>query len=68
VQRVDAPDVAELAITAGRALGLSGPLDIDIRRRADNVPVVLEINARFGIHIAQAPEVLDAALANLGMA
>ena len=68
VQRVDAPDVAELAVTAGRTLGLSGPLDIDIRRRADNAPVVLEINARFGTHIAQAPEVLDAALAGLGRA
>ena len=68
VRRVDEPDVAQLAIAAGRALGLTGPLDIDIRRRADNVPVVLEINARFGAHIAQAPEVLDAALANLGVA
>jgi carbamoylphosphate synthase large subunit len=67
VRRVEALDVAQLAVAAGRALGLTGPLDIDLRRRADNVPVVLEINARFGAHIAQAPEVLDAALASLVM-
>jgi carbamoylphosphate synthase large subunit len=67
VQRVDAPDVAELAIAAAKALGFTGPLDIDIRRRADNAPAVLEINARFGANIANAPEVLDAALASFGV-
>ena len=30
-----------------------------MRRRADGVPVVLEINARFGANSAHAPEVLD---------
>jgi carbamoylphosphate synthase large subunit len=62
VKRVDAPDVAELAAAAGRAIGLTGPADIDIRRRSDGVPVVLEINARFGANTRLAPEVLDAAL------
>ena len=67
VQRVTAPDVAALAVAAARALGLVGPLDIDIRRRADGRPAVLEINARFGANIAHAPEVLDAALADFGV-
>ncbi|HTX90020.1 MAG TPA: ATP-grasp domain-containing protein [Anaerolineales bacterium] len=62
VKRVDAPDVCDLAAQAARIAGLFGPLDIDIRRRADGVPVVLEINARFGANIRQAPEVLEAAL------
>jgi D-alanine-D-alanine ligase-like ATP-grasp enzyme len=63
VRRVEAPDVAELAIAAGRALGFSGPIDVDVRRRADGTPVVLEINARFGANILHAPEILDATLA-----
>jgi carbamoyl-phosphate synthase large subunit len=56
-----------LAISAAEALGFVGPLDIDIRRRADGTPVVLEINARFGANIAQAPRVLDAVLAAFGV-
>ncbi|MFH1523359.1 MAG: ATP-grasp domain-containing protein [Chloroflexota bacterium] len=62
VKRVESPDVAELAVAAARAIGLTGPADIDIRRRKDGVPVVLEINARFGANTRLAPEVLDAAL------
>jgi carbamoylphosphate synthase large subunit len=62
VRRVDAPDVADLAAAAARAVGLYGPLDIDIRRRSDGIPVVLEINARFGANIRYAPEVLEAVL------
>jgi carbamoylphosphate synthase large subunit len=62
VRRVEAPDVGDLAVAAARAVGLVGPLDIDIRRRADGRPVVLEINARFGANIRFAPEILDAAL------
>ena len=63
VRRVEVPDVAEVAIAAGRALGFSGPIDVDVRRRADGVPVVLEVNARFGANILHAPEILDATLA-----
>src|SRR5262249_27093422 len=48
VRRVDSPDVAELAVSAARAMGLVGALDIDIRRRANGTLAVLEINARFG--------------------
>ena len=62
VQRVEAPDVTELAVAAAQAVGLTGPLDIDIRRRSDGIPVVLEINARFGANIQHASEVMDAAL------
>ncbi len=62
VRRVDAKDVAATALAAARALQLYGPADIDIRQRADGVPVVLEINARFGANIRFAPEILEAAL------
>ena len=62
VRRIDDPDVAGTAFAAARAVGLSGPLDIDIRRKIDGIPVVLEINARFGANIRHAPEVLDAVI------
>ncbi len=64
VRRVEVPDVAGTAVAAARALGLTGPLDMDIRRRASGEPVVLEINARFGANITHAPEVFAAALAS----
>jgi carbamoylphosphate synthase large subunit len=59
VRRVEAPDVARVALGAAQAAGLCGPLDIDVRRRSDGAPVVLEINARFGANIRYAPEILD---------
>lgn len=68
VVRVDGPeadDVCAVARAAAEALDLYGPIDIDVRRRADGTPVVLEINARFGANSAHAPELLDAALAAL---
>ncbi len=65
VQRTQADDVAALALAAGRALGLTGPFDVDVRRLADGLPVVLEVNARFGANIAHAPEILDASLTHL---
>lgn len=64
VEVVDEPGIAELALTAARALGLSGPVDIDIRLRTDGTPLVLELNARFGANSAHAPQVLDAVLAS----
>ncbi|WP_117208154.1 ATP-grasp domain-containing protein [Allorhizocola rhizosphaerae] len=60
VSRVDDLDVGALAVAAVRAIGLFGPSDVDIRRRADGMPAVLEINARYGAHCAAAPEVIDA--------
>lgn len=62
VQRVEAPDVADVAVAAAQVLGLCGPVDVDIRRMADGTPVVLEINARFGANSAFAPEILAALL------
>lgn len=63
VRRVEAVDVARIAVAAAREIGLAGPVDVDVRRRADETPVVLEVNARFGAHARDAPEVLDALLA-----
>lgn len=65
VRRVDGKDVGATALAAARALQLYGPSDIDIRQRADGVPVVLEINARFGANIRHAPEILEAALSQM---
>jgi carbamoylphosphate synthase large subunit len=60
VRRVADDDVARVARNAARAAGLTGPVDVDVRRRADGTPVILEINARFGANSHHAPEVLDA--------
>lgn len=63
VEVVEVPAVAAVGLAACRALGLTGPADVDVRRRADGTPAVLEVNARFGAHSAAAPAVLDAVLA-----
>jgi carbamoylphosphate synthase large subunit len=63
VRRVSAPDVAEVAHRAARAIGLTGPVAVGVRRAADGTPLVLEVDARFGAHSAHAHEVLDALLA-----
>lgn len=65
VVRADGPDdddVRAVALAAAAALDLTGPVDIDVRRLADGVPVVLEVNARFGANSAAAPELLDAVI------
>ncbi|MEO3940238.1 ATP-grasp domain-containing protein [Paenarthrobacter nicotinovorans] len=65
VKRVDGQettDVAGLAQEASAALGLVGPVDIDIRRMWDRTPVVLEVNARFGANSAYVPELLERVL------
>jgi carbamoylphosphate synthase large subunit len=59
VVRVPASDVEQLAVRAALALGLKGPIDVDIRRLQDGSPVVLEVNARFGANILSAPEIFD---------
>jgi len=66
VRRVEMPEIAQVAIAAARAIGLVGPQDVDIRLRSDGLPVVLEINARFGANIRFAQEVLDATLKTYG--
>jgi carbamoylphosphate synthase large subunit len=63
VERVAAGDVARVAIDAARVLGLCGPLDVDVRRRATGEPVVLELNARVGANCGQAPELIEALVA-----
>ncbi|WP_427128844.1 ATP-grasp domain-containing protein [Pseudarthrobacter sp. S9] len=64
VETGEATDVGNVAMAAVRALGLTGPVDVDVRRRADGTPVVLEVNARFGANSEAAPELLDAVLAS----
>jgi carbamoyl-phosphate synthase large subunit len=59
VQRVYEPDVVDLATAAVSALGLEGPIDIDVRRGRDGLPRILEINARVGANVRAAEEVLD---------
>lgn len=65
VQRVSGADsdVANAARAAIDALGLVGPADVDVRRRHDGTPLVLEVNARFGANHHVVPEILDALLA-----
>ncbi|MEV7603864.1 ATP-grasp domain-containing protein [Paenarthrobacter sp. NPDC089322] len=58
----EALDVEQLAHAAVEAMGLTGPVDLDIRRMQDGMPVVLEINARFGANSAHAPELLEGIL------
>ncbi|KAB1639622.1 ATP-grasp domain-containing protein [Pseudoclavibacter terrae] len=58
----EAADVAWLAASAVTKLGLVGPIDLDIRRDEQGVPVVLEVNARFGANSEHAPELLDLVL------
>lgn len=55
-------DVEALATQAVEAVGLVGPVDLDVRRLADGTPVVLEVNARFGALSASAPELLTTLL------
>lgn len=63
---MEATEVMRIALQATEALGLVGPADIDIRCKADGSPVVLEVNARFGANSEQAPELLQAVLAEYG--
>jgi carbamoyl-phosphate synthase large subunit len=57
------PEVEAIAARTAEALGLVGPLDMDVRRADDGQPLVLEVNSRFGANAAYAPELLDAVLA-----
>jgi carbamoyl-phosphate synthase large subunit len=60
VERAERHDVAALCRRAAWLLKLEGPLDFDVRLRADGTPALLEINARVGANVLSAPEVLDA--------
>ncbi len=59
VEKTERRPVLGLAIAAARALGLVGPIDMDIRLRSDETPVLLEINARIGGNVLSAPEILS---------
>ena len=54
-----APEVVALAAAAVEALGLVGPVDLDVRLDGAGRPFVLEVNGRFGALSAHAPELLD---------
>jgi len=60
VDRAERPDIEQFCARVVRELGLTGPLDIDVRLREDGTPVLLEINARLGGNVLSAPEILDA--------
>ncbi len=59
----EAEDVRRLGLAAVRTLGLTGPVQVQIRRRADGTPVVLGVCATLGENSTWAPELLDAVLA-----
>ena len=62
-----AVDVGDIAWAAVTALGVTGPADVDVRRDDTGLPVVLEVNARFGAQSAAAPAVLSSVLRAHGM-
>ena len=62
-----AVDVGDIAWAAVPALGVTGPADVDVRRDDTGLPVVLEVNARFGAQSAAAPAVLSSVLRAHGM-
>lgn len=67
VDNEEAPEVARLAKDTVKAMGLVGPIDIDVRMNKCGVPVVLEVNARFGANSEQAPEILKNLLQELSV-
>lgn len=64
VERVLHDDVADLAIRACKTIGLTGPVDVDIRIDSANVPRLLEINARIGANMLHAEEIMENLLAD----
>ncbi|MFD0996440.1 carbamoyl-phosphate synthase large subunit [Pseudoclavibacter chungangensis] len=61
----DTADVARAALDAVSALGLVGPVDVDVRRDDTGRPVVLELNARFGANSEAVPGLFDHLLDDL---
>ncbi|WJZ07125.1 ATP-grasp domain-containing protein [Corynebacterium glaucum] len=62
VERATDQAVADLARETASVIGLTGPLDMDIRYTEAGRPVLLEVNARFGANSEHAPEILAAFL------
>ena len=56
-------DVQRLALAAVRALGVTGPACVDVRRALDGAPVVLAVHAHMCRHVEAAPGIVDALLA-----
>lgn len=63
VERAHHPAVRALCVRVAQAMELSGPLDLDVRLRADGTPALLEVNARLGANVLAAPEVMEALVA-----
>lgn len=63
VQRSGVEDIERLTMAAVRALGLSGPVDLVVRREEGRPPVVFDVTARLGRHFASTPQILDSILA-----
>jgi len=63
LEPVTAEDIGSLAESAARALGITGPMDMDVRRDASGTPRVLEVNARIGAHTLRAPDIFAALFA-----
>lgn len=55
-------DVQRLALAAVRAVGVTGPSCVDVRRTAGDTPVVLAVHAHTCRHIADVPAAVDAIL------
>lgn len=55
-------DIVNTALAAGSALGLHGPVKIDIRRAANGTPQVLKVRARFSSSSRLFPGLLDSVL------
>ncbi len=64
--RVDAPDLAGLARAAARAVGVRGPAELRVRRRAGGGTVIRRLVPCLGAVCLHAPEVVEAALAIAG--
>lgn len=62
VVSVGVEDVQRVAMAAVRAVGLSGPVDLLVRRDETGEPLVLDMSARLGRHLALGPEILDGVL------
>lgn len=63
-----ADDVERTALAAIRAMGLTGPACVALRRTSAGLPVVLGVSARFGAHTQHAPQIVDAMLASHALA
>jgi len=55
-------NVERIAQAAVRALGLTGPAEVMIRKNEGGTPIVLDVSAGFGPHSRLVPELLDAVL------